>query len=111
MIFRQPVNHLLKRDNPGSREYARLAHTAAQLLADTVRALDEVSGAADNRANRRAQTFAQAERDRVSRLHQHVGGGVQSGSGIENARAVDMQVHLMTLRKLRHVRGVFGSQR
>ena len=66
MVVREPVDHLLQGHEPGGREHARLPHPAAQHLPVAMGLIDEVPGAADDRADRGRQALAQAEGDRVS---------------------------------------------
>ena len=65
MIVGQTLDHALQRDDAGGGEHAGLAQIAAEHAAEAAGAGDEVIGAAEQRANRRAQALRDAERHAV----------------------------------------------
>ena len=69
MVFAQPRDVMLQRVEAGRRQNAGLAQPAAGHLAPAQRALDESLAAAQQRADRRAQPFRQANGEGVAVLH------------------------------------------
>ena len=79
---------------------AGLTQPAAGHLAPAQRALNEGLAAAQQRSDRRAQSFRQANGEGVAVLHDLFQRQVQRHGGVEDARAVDMQRQLPLAGKL-----------
>ena len=68
MVLRQPLDMVVQRMGSRCRQHTGLAHAAAGHFADAVCARNEVTRAAQRRANRRAQPLAEAHRYAVKTL-------------------------------------------
>ncbi|CUZ15162.1 Uncharacterised protein [Serratia marcescens] len=100
MVFAQPRDVMLQRVEAGRRQDAGLTQPAAGHLAPAQRALNEGFAAAQQRSDRRAQPFRQANGEGVAVLHDLFQRQVQRHGGVEDARAVDMQRQLPLAGKL-----------
>src|SRR3984957_4059735 len=90
VVYMQALRRFLKRDESCGGEHPRLAHSAAQQLARNPGFVDKIARAHQDRANRRAESFRQAEHPRIEFLRDLGNGFSQRGCHIENSRAVQM---------------------
>src|SRR5882672_3833058 len=90
MVLCQPIDHGFERDQPGRRDYARLPHSATESLAPPPRLVDRVRAAAEHAPGRAAETFGEAEGNRVTARSD--GGDVRSACdcGVEHPGAVEV---------------------
>ena len=86
----QALRRFLKRDESCGGKHPRLAHSATQQLARNPSFIDKIARAHQHRADRRAESFREAEHHRIEFLCDLVDGFSQRGCGIENSRAVQM---------------------
>ena len=91
VIFVEPGGRFFERYQSRGRQYAGLAHSAAETLARGARLVDEFVGAQQQRSDRRTQTFRQAKHHGIEFAGQFGDAAAQRYRGIEDARAV--QVH------------------
>ncbi len=83
MVEREARNVVLQRIQSGRRQHAGLAHAAAQHLARTMSASDELARPQQYGARRRAQPFAQARRNRVEARGRCVRLDAERGGSVE----------------------------
>src|SRR5207249_10931154 len=89
VVAGEPLDVVLERVEAGRGEHARLPHRAAEDLARTARAGDEVAAAKQHGSGRRAQTLRQAARHRVEARAELLYRRVEMHGGIEDARAIE----------------------
>src|SRR5690606_19568104 len=65
MVVGEPVDDVGEANDAAGREDARLPHSPAHPLSPILRLLNKGLGAAQNRAHRRAESFAEAEVHRI----------------------------------------------
>src|SRR5262245_33108089 len=90
VILLKALRSLLQRNETGRGENADLSHTAAQHFANAAASFDKFPRTDDHRADRRAQTLAEAELNRVELLRHFGNIFVQICGGIKHPRTVEM---------------------
>ena len=92
VIIRKSRKLVLKGKEPRSSDDTCLAHAAAKRLAQALRTVDERARAGEDRPNRRAEAFAQTERDRVSASNEVGNRRVRCDTCVRKPRAVDVKL-------------------
>ena len=90
VIVGEPLDHRLERDDPGRGDHAGLAHPAAPARPVRARLGDHVGGAAQQRADRRAEPLRQAEHHGVGRRDELARRRAERDRRVPDARAVDV---------------------
>ena len=95
MVVGQALHLMVKGIQPRRRQGTGLAHAAADHLAQTPRLGDQRRGAAQHRANRRAQALGQAHRHRIEMLGDLPRVHVEPDRRVVEPRAVQVQGQAM----------------
>jgi hypothetical protein len=90
MIFRQAIDHLIKRYNTCGCEDTGLPHTAPDDFASPPRFGNKIPVTAYHRAYRSRQPFAQAKGHRIGFGCQFVDGHIQSDGSVKKSSTIHM---------------------
>ena len=110
MILDQPLDMVRDRMAPGRRDNSRLPHSPAHHLAPAMRTLDVVAAAAQQRADRRAEAFRQADGDRIESFRNLLRRNTALHRGVPKARAVEMKRKVMAVDDRAHLRDIAVRQ-
>ena len=109
VIFVEAGGRFFEGHEARRREYANLAHAASEHFAIHAGAFDEFTGADDHGAYGRAKPFGEAEHNRVAFLG-HMGNViVECRGGVEDARAVEVNVQAESVRLIADFADAFGG--
>src|SRR6476620_4358635 len=91
MIVRKTLDVILQCENAGCSQHTGLTHAATDDFAPAPCLCNEFPGPAQDRADRRAEPFRKTDRHRVEMAADLGHRNLKVHSGIEHARAVQMQ--------------------
>src|SRR5581483_3999374 len=91
------MRNVVQRDERRRASRRHGAYAAAEPLADVLGTRDRLARARQRRGNRGPEAFVQADRDRVERRRERAGRSVERGGGVEDARAVEVQLYAASI--------------
>ena len=103
MILGQAPDVVIERVDAGSGEHPRLAQRAAQHLLETPRLRDQLGGAREHRADRRAEALGEVDPRRVERRRVIARRDAGGDDGVHQPRAVEMRAQSVHARELEYL--------